>query len=168
MNIHEKLWENYKKNTTKDISDQEGSYNIMYQAEILGDGGQTVSFKALDRHHEYDFESVYGQVDVALYEQDVLFVRNFEKAIEGKSLEGIVDEMFPQWKEDWEIPNSDLYSNLDMDDLLEDIRFHKDGMRKFMAFFGYARLLDSDLWFDTNYVAPFHEDPNQLKLDFGV
>jgi hypothetical protein len=50
----------------------------------------------------------------------------------------------------------------------EDLRWKPNGMDEFMGYFGYSRLMDSNLWYANDYVQRHFDDPNQLKLDFGV
>lgn len=172
MKIYEKIWDYYKANTLKSMkappSKDEACYDLMNYAEETEDGRVTIDFKLLDTHKDYDFEYVFRKDVAALYETEVLFEKNFTEGIINRTLESLIDDLFPQWREDWEIPNADVYSHLDMDDLREDIEYQNGALEAFMEFFGYYRFNDTEFWVDPSYKKPYYDDPNQLKLDFGV
>ena len=168
MTIYERIWNYYKDNSvavkpTKD----EGCYDLMNYAEE-DNGRVTIDFKMLDTHKDYDFEYVFRKDVAALYETEVLFEKNFHKGVENRTLEGLLDNLFPQWREEWEIPNEDVYSHLDLEDLRTDLEYQSGALEEFMQFFGYYRFNDTEFWEDPSYQKPIYDDPNQLKLPFEV
>ena len=169
MKIYEKIWDYYKDNSLKvKTSKDEGCYDLMNYAEETEDGCVVVDFKMLDTHKDYDFEYVFRKDVAALYETETLFENNFNKGIIERTLEGLLDDLVPQWREEWEIPNSDVYSHLELEDLRADVEYQSGALDEFMQFFGFYRFNDTEFWEDPKYKKPYYDDPNQLKLDFGT
>lgn len=167
MTIYERIWDYYKDNTLRvEASKDDGCYDLMNYAEETADGRVTIDFKMLDTHKEYNFEYVFRKDVAALYETEVLFEKNFREGIENRTIEGLLDNLFPQWREEWEIPNADVYSHLDLDDLRADLEYQSGALEEFMQFFGYYRFNDTEFWEDPKYQKPIYDDPNQLKLPF--
>lgn len=170
MNVYEKLWGHYTENTDLDLSDKGGVYDLMYNAEGVGVGigtGIAVNLRTLDRHYGYDYECVYGKDTIALFETHDLLGDVLSRAVSDKKLEPFLDDVFPEWREEWEIPNQDAGRYLSVDDLLSEFEFADRALETFMGMFGYFRFsTTSDLWEDPSYVSPIYDDPNQLKLPF--
>lgn len=170
MNVCEKLWKHYAQNTMKDLADTEGLYDLSDSASLTEDGiGAVIDFRELDNHYGYDFESVYGYQprSVALYCTDELMEEVLTRAVVEKRLNAILDEMFPEWREDWEIPNHDAAHYVTVKDLMDEFQYVGGALDTFMEKFGFRRFFYSlDLWEDTSYQMPLYEDPNQLQLPF--
>ena len=173
MNLYEKMWKHYKENTEIDTSDKAGVYDLMNNADPITDGvsdlgsGIALDLRVLDRHYGYDYETVYGKDTIAIFETEQLLEDNLTRAVAEKKLNGILDELFPEWREEWEIPNQDAGHYLNASDLMDEFEFSQKGLDTFMGKFGYARLSTStDLWEDISYRKPIYDDPNQLKLPF--
>lgn len=171
MSLYEKLWNHYRENTDLDLLDKGGVYDLMHNAESVDDGlgsGIALNLRMLDRHYGYDYTKVYGKDTVAIFDTDTLVEDNLTRAIVEKKLNGILDEMFPEWREDWEIPNHDAAHYVSAEDLMDELEYVSGGLDAFMSKFGYVRFSTvGDLWENPSYCMPIYEDPNQLKLPFG-
>lgn len=173
MNLYEKIWKHYTENTEIDTRGKGGVYDLMSNADPITESitdlgsGVVLDLRVLDRHYGYDYEAVYGKDTVALFDTRQLLEDNLIRAMKDKNLNEILDELFPEWREDWEIPNQNASAYLDASNLMDEFEYYSRGLDTFMGKFGYVRFSTStDLWEDPSYQKPFYDDPNQLKLPF--
>lgn len=172
MNLYEKIWKHYTENTEINTNGKGGVFDLMSNSEPIESvmdlgSGVALNFRDLDRYYDYDYEMVYGKDTVALFDTAQLLEDNLIRAVRERTLNGILDEIFPEWREDWEIPNQNAAHYIDADDLREEFEFVPKGLDTFMGKFGYVRFSTAtDLWEDPSYQKPLYDDPNQLKLPF--